>query len=118
MCLTAKQIIVTNTSLHLKYLYSSNTENLQKYSQPQRMSNTYFNNIFSWDLVTRHAFPKSLTLSNFQMFDQLKSVYEAEMELLKEEEDKRVKRSLATHSSQLQKRRDEVKFRTPYHTYL
>ncbi|KAG6459748.1 hypothetical protein O3G_MSEX011576 [Manduca sexta] len=43
-----------------------------------------------------------------EMFQQLKSVYEAEVEMVKEEEQRKVKRSLATHALQLQKRRHEI----------
>lgn len=43
-----------------------------------------------------------------QMFQQLKSVYEAEVTMMKQDEDKKMKRSLASHALQLQKRRDEV----------
>lgn len=44
------------------------------------------------------------------MFQQLKAVYETEVEMVKVEEEKKVKRSMATHALQLQKRRDEVMF--------
>ncbi|XP_037303544.1 uncharacterized protein LOC115454552 isoform X2 [Manduca sexta] len=43
-----------------------------------------------------------------EMFQQLKSVYEAEVEMVKEEEQRKVKRSLATHALQLQKRRHDI----------
>ncbi|XP_026736271.1 uncharacterized protein LOC113499884 isoform X2 [Trichoplusia ni] len=43
-----------------------------------------------------------------KMFQQLKSVYETEVEMVKVEEEKKVKRSMATHALQLQKRRDEM----------
>ncbi|CAH0591412.1 unnamed protein product [Chrysodeixis includens] len=43
-----------------------------------------------------------------KMFQQLKSVYETEVEMVKVEEDRKVKRSIATHALQLQKKRDEM----------
>ncbi|XP_028172623.1 uncharacterized protein LOC114361689 [Ostrinia furnacalis] len=43
-----------------------------------------------------------------EMFQQLKSVYETEVEMMKQEEEKKIKRSLASHAIQLEKRRDEM----------
>uniref|UniRef100_A0A2A4IXS1 LisH domain-containing protein n=1 Tax=Heliothis virescens TaxID=7102 RepID=A0A2A4IXS1_HELVI len=43
-----------------------------------------------------------------EMFQQLKSVYETEVEMVKAEEENKVKRSMATHALQLQKKRDEM----------
>ncbi|KAL0829700.1 hypothetical protein ABMA28_003204 [Loxostege sticticalis] len=43
-----------------------------------------------------------------KMFQQLKSVYEAEITMLKQDEEKKMKRSLASHALELQKRRDEM----------
>ncbi|CAB3241485.1 unnamed protein product [Arctia plantaginis] len=47
------------------------------------------------------------TLIN-EMFQEVKSVYEAEVEMVKVEEDKKVKRSMASHALQLQKEREEL----------
>ncbi|KAJ8720729.1 hypothetical protein PYW08_006194 [Mythimna loreyi] len=43
-----------------------------------------------------------------EMFQQLKSVYESEVEMVKTQEEKKVKRSLATHAIQLQQKRNEL----------
>ncbi|KAM3965976.1 uncharacterized protein ACR2FA_012834 [Aphomia sociella] len=43
-----------------------------------------------------------------EMFQQLKNVYEAEVEMVKVEEEKKTKRSLAKHVTQLQRHRDEM----------
>ncbi|PZC80113.1 hypothetical protein B5X24_HaOG215335 [Helicoverpa armigera] len=43
-----------------------------------------------------------------EMFQQLKSVYETEVEMVKVEEENKVKRSMASHALQLQKKRDEM----------
>ncbi|XP_050551812.1 uncharacterized protein LOC118271016 isoform X1 [Spodoptera frugiperda] len=43
-----------------------------------------------------------------EMFQQLKCVYETEMEMVKIEEEKKVKRSMASHAIKLQKKRDEM----------
>ncbi|KAF9422110.1 hypothetical protein HW555_002131 [Spodoptera exigua] len=43
-----------------------------------------------------------------EMFQQLKSVYEAEVEMVKIEEEKKVKRSMASHAIKLQRERDEM----------
>ncbi|XP_047027306.1 uncharacterized protein LOC124635491 isoform X3 [Helicoverpa zea] len=43
-----------------------------------------------------------------KMFQQLKSVYETEVEMVKVEEENKVKRSMASHALQLQKKRDEM----------
>ncbi|XP_059046695.1 uncharacterized protein LOC131842181 [Achroia grisella] len=43
-----------------------------------------------------------------EMFQQLKSVYEAEVEMVKVEEDQRTKRTLATHVAELQRHHDEM----------
>ncbi|XP_072945723.1 uncharacterized protein [Epargyreus clarus] len=43
-----------------------------------------------------------------EMFEQLKTVYEAEVDMVKQEEENRVKRTLASHTLQLQKRREEL----------
>lgn len=43
-----------------------------------------------------------------KMFQQLKCVYETEMEMVKIEEEKKVKRSMASHAIKLQKKRDEM----------
>ncbi|XP_068622927.1 uncharacterized protein [Battus philenor] len=43
-----------------------------------------------------------------EMFEQLKSVYETEVEMVKEEEERKIKRSLANHALLYQKRYDEM----------
>ncbi|CAK1542712.1 unnamed protein product [Leptosia nina] len=43
-----------------------------------------------------------------QMFEQLKSVYESELEMIKEEQDNKIKKSIANHALLLQKHREEL----------
>ncbi|XP_039748308.1 uncharacterized protein LOC120625339 isoform X2 [Pararge aegeria] len=43
-----------------------------------------------------------------KMFQQLKTVYEAEVDIIKEEEERRIKRSIANHALQLQKHREKM----------
>ncbi|CAH2055885.1 unnamed protein product, partial [Iphiclides podalirius] len=43
-----------------------------------------------------------------KMFEQLKAVYEAEVDMVREEEERKIKRSLANHALLLQRRYDEM----------
>jgi hypothetical protein len=46
------------------------------------------------------------------MFHQLKTVYETEVDMMRRDEEKKVKRSLATHALRLQTKREEVTIKT------
>ncbi|XP_047538785.1 repetitive organellar protein-like isoform X2 [Vanessa atalanta] len=43
-----------------------------------------------------------------EMFQQLKTVYDAEMDMIRDEKEKKIKRSIANHALQLQKYREEL----------
>ncbi|XP_075981879.1 uncharacterized protein LOC142980410 isoform X2 [Anticarsia gemmatalis] len=70
-------------------------------------SNSNTNNTFNVENLMKNIGVLERSLID-EMFQQLKSVYETEVEMVKVEEEKRVKRSMASHALQLQKQRDEL----------
>lgn len=49
-----------------------------------------------------------------QMYEQLKTAYETEVDMIRDENEKKIRRSIANHALQLQNYRDEVSLKLKY----